>query len=214
MCWGSEKMKGDFKLNVVCPSCNKSISVVAGVQDGKCPECGQQIPQLMLFLGKQEKESVETSISISREEDRHTSKKEAKCAAEPGSIITVDNESGKLYVVIKRKNEKYICMRIIAEKGRTLNPRYVHKLDDENLVLLDGVRTVNRNEIVAVVDSCSIDALELLNREYERRLKRAKVKVKQTQKKTNPNPVDNGMNQGNAWNGIKSVQGYIKVFRG
>lgn len=50
-------MKGDFKLNVICPSCNKSISVVAGIQDGKCPECGQSIPQLMLFLENKEKES-------------------------------------------------------------------------------------------------------------------------------------------------------------
>lgn len=207
-------MKGDFKLNVICPSCNKSISVVAGVQVGKCPKCDQPIPQLMLFLENKVKESSETPVSSSRAEERPMGTKEAKCEAKPGSIITLDNESRKLYVVIKRKNENYICMRIIAEKGRTLNPRYVHKLDDENLVLLDGVRTINRNEIFAEVDSCSIDVLELLNREYERRLKRAKVKVKQTQKKTNPNPVDNGMNQGNAWNGIKSVQGYIKVFRG
>ena len=205
-------MKGDFKLNVVCPSCNKSISVVAGAQDGKCPECGQLIPQLMLFLGKQEKDDYETSVSISEENDQHVSTEEAKREAEPGSIITVDNKTRKLYVVIKRKNGKYICLRVIAENGRTMNPRYVQKMDDGNLVLLDGARTVNRNEIVAVGDSCSTELLELLIREYERRLKRAKVK--QTQKKSYSNPVDNGLNTGNAWNGIKSVQGYIKVFRG
>ena len=139
---------------------------------------------------------------------------EAKREAEPGSIITVENKTRKLYVVIKRKNGKYICLRVIAENGRTMNPRYVHKMDDGNLVLLDGARTINRNEIIAVGDSCSTDVLELLIREYERRLKRAKVKVKQAQKKPYSNPIDNGMKSGNAWNGIKSVDGYIKVFRG
>ena len=131
-----------------------------------------------------------------------------------GSIITVDGENRKQYVVIHRDNEKFICLRIIAENGRTLDHRYLEKLDDDKLVLLDGARTVKREEINEVGDSCSVELLEKLKRQYKLRLKRSKVKVKQIQKRPYSNPVDNGLNPGNAWNCIKSVEGFIKVYRG
>ena len=204
-------MNDDFVLSAVCPYCKRRIFVIEGENDERCPECGQLFPRNMRFRFLKKKELDERAAGQKNQRSANHDVS-PKCDIVPGTLITVDKENNKQFIVIMRKNGKYICMRVIAENGRTLNPRYVQKLDDRNLVLLDGARIVNRNEIVAVGGSCSNDVLDVLIREYDRRLK--KTKVKQQPKKSYSNPVDNGMNQGNAWNGIKSVQGYIKVFRG
>ena len=204
-------MNDDFILSAVCPNCKRRIFVIEGENDERCPECGQFFPRNMRFRFLKKKELDERAAGQKNQRSANHDVS-PKCDIVPGTLITVDKENNKQFIVIMRKNGKYICMRVIAENGRDLNPRYVHKLDDGNLALLDGVRTINHNEIIAIGVRYSDEITDILIREYQRRIKRAKVK--QQPIKSHVNPVDNGMNSGNAWNGIKSVKGYIKVFRG
>ncbi len=206
-------MKGDFMLKAICPTCKKSISVIASEQDGNCPECGQPVPQLMMFCNamNQEPEEPEVVVKDNKPKKKEHQGNDLNGWVELGSIITIGAEHKKQFIVISKKGQnQFLCMRVISGKGKNVDTRYVYRLDDENLILLDGSKTIKASEIVSVGPTCSQELVEKLNDERTKRMKRAS-KMPKVKKAKLPRA---NFDPGNAWDGLKTVQGYVKVFRG
>ena len=107
-------------------------------------------------------------------------------------------------------NKVFYCLPIIEESARTKTDRFVNKLEEGKLVVFNKEeRLFDYN--VKPVRQLPEKTFERLRLSYEKFL--ASTPNEQAVEKHNVVPHD-GFRSGNAWEGIASVPGHIKVYRG
>ena len=219
-------MKGEFIIQVKCPSCKKGITVSANTTDGKCPECKKEIPALKLFAGKSSGDENNTAAvkvirapetvkaaPAGKEEMKDEKLRRKDIGA--GVIVVSKIDKNQEYIVLSAKkkhgNKEFLCLPVIDESARTKSDRFVNKLEEGKLVVFNKEELIYDYNIIHVKRRISEKVLTRIKQSYDKFASTSKVE--QERERHNVVPHD-GFRNGNAWEGLVTVPGHIKVFRG
>ena len=209
-------MKGEYRIVVPCPFCKKKVTVLSNSIDGNCPECGKAIPALRLFIsnGNQSKQHTSVSLIQAQKDDKPKQEKIKRHEMKAGIVVTSELFGKQEFIIMKVKkgsgSKVFSCLPIIDEGARTKTDRFVNKLEEGKLVVFNKEeRLFDYN--VKPVRQLPEKTFERLRLSFEKYLSSAPNE--QSAEKHNVAPHD-GFRSGNAWEGIASVPGHIKVYRG
>lgn len=209
-------MKGEYRIVVPCPYCKKKVTVLSNSIDGNCPECDKTIPALRIFIcnGVQDKQHTTVSLVQAPKDVKPKNEKIKRHEMKAGIVVTSHLFGKQEFIIMKAKqgsgNKVFFCLPIIAEGARTKTDRFVNKLEEGKLVVFNKEeRLFDYN--VKPVRKLSEKTFERLRMSYEKFL--ASAPNEQDAERHNVAPHD-GFRSGNAWEGIATVPGHIKVYRG
>ena len=210
-------MKGEYKIVVLCPSCKKKVTVLSNSIDGNCPECGNAVPALRLFSssrGKKEPQHTTVNLVQAPKNDEPKKEKIKRHEMKAGIVITSNLFGKQEFIIMKAKkgggSKVFYCVPIIEESARTKTDRFVNKLEEGKLVVFNKEeRLFDYN--VKPIRQLPEKVFERLRQSYEKF--QSSVPKEQDGERHNVAPHD-GFRSGNAWEGIASVPGHIKVYRG
>ena len=219
-------MIGEYKIQVKCPSCKKGITVSANTTDGKCPECNKEIPALQLFARKSSKDGSNIStVKVIRapatEKNTPSGKGELKNEKikrkdiGPGAIVISNINKNQEYIVLSAKkkngNKAFLCLPVIEADARTKSDRFVNTLEEGKLVVFNKEELIYDYNIKLAKYRVSEKVLVRIKQSYDKFISTSKPE--EERERHNVVPHD-GFRNGNAWEGLVTVPGHIKVFRG
>ena len=209
-------MKGEYRIVVPCPFCKKKVTVLSNSINGNCPECDKAIPALRLFISNGIQDKQHTTVSLVQEQkvEKPKNEKIKRHEMKAGIVITSQLFGKQEFIIMRAKkgngNKVFYCLPIIEEGARTKTDRFVNKLEEGKLVVFNKEeRLFDYN--VKPVRQLPEKTFERLRLSYEKFL--ASTPNEQAVERHNVVPHD-GFRSGNAWEGIASVPGHIKVYRG
>lgn len=209
-------MKGDFKLQAECPSCKKRISVYASETDGRCPECREFVPQLQFFMSNETASKAGSTAAMVFEKPnvQKIVPKLTRKDIEIGSFITSKFTKDKIFIVIKigsnSGNKVFTCLRVVNKDERKSTDRYVFAITATKFVVFDSDELIYFYNVTSVKPRVSNQIITKMLEAYDKYNKGSNAGQKE---KHNVAPYD-GFRNGNAWEGIITVPGHIKVYRG
>ena len=209
-------MKGEYRIVASCPNCKKKITVLSGSINGNCPECGKAVPALQLFTGKPDNDKQRTTVNLIQAPKQNKPKNEKikRYEMKAGMVVVTTLFGKQEFIIMKVKkgsgNKVFYCLPIINENARTKTDRFVNKLEEGKLVVINKEeRLFDYN--VKPIRQLSEKTFERLRKSYDRF--QSSSSNENTGERHNVAPHD-GFRSGNAWEGIASVPGHIKVYRG
>ena len=201
-------------LNINCKGCGKRIDL-RELENNICPICGTVLPV-------SDQDILKSRLACEKEKKKHPSENQPELNAksefddqiEVGTFIFAGKKK-KEYMVVEKRNNQYRCLCVIDD-CQLMDDQYVQRAYKNKLIVIStNTIMVAAKDVKATKARLPIQFLNTILEKYQKCIENAKYVTGKVDKNTSSYKRNNdGLYNGNSWDGLSMTKSYVKIYRG